>query len=434
MNDVTRKSIYIWISGFFSLLAATNLVNAIIMWFSTGPTSSFTPYLLSGFSIQVWVYALISVIATLIFLGVTSFMVSKLSVGDQIQDLNMKIISLQTNQEVQRTNLVEIQDKLSNVDDSIDRTGRKISSELSSQGDELKKNWAASQKAIDDKTNKLHAGQESQNVVLMNVQSIVSEVDNNLDLTSKKLTKELTTQGETIKQAVEAGDQNQLKLIDGVQGRMLFVDESLNDIKKGLGEQSEFMKTIDSNIVKNVNSQLTDVKDTVTKLKVTDEKTAAAIAKQKDEINEIRKKLERLEASLLSPKSMLKGNSNVEDVKGIGPNKAADLKNVGIISTSDFIMADPKVAAQSMGSTEKTVEKLQGRAQLQMIPGMKEKDLALLEELDITDRNTLSTQDPINLGKKMNALFKEKLAQGKATESDTPSIDEVVSWIKYSKE
>ncbi len=346
----------------------------------------------------------------------------------------MKVISLQTNQEVQRANLVDIQDKLSNVDESIDRTGRKISGEVSSQGSELKKNLVASQKAIDDRTNKLQAGQESQNVVLMNVQSLVSEVDNNLDVTSKKLTKEFAAQGEAIKQAVEAGDQNQLKLIDGVQGRMLFVDESLNDIKKGLGEQSEFMKTIDANIAKNVNSQLTDVKDTVAKLKITDDKTAAAIAKQKDEINEIRQKLDRLEASLLTPKSMLKGSSNVEDVKGIGPNKAADLKNVGIISTSDFIMADPKVAAQSMGSTEKTVEKLQGRAQLQMIPGMKEKDLSLLEELDITDRNTLSAQDPINLGKKLNALFKEKLAQGKAVESDKPTIEEVVSWIKYAKD
>ena len=203
--------------------------------------------------------------------------------------------------------------------------------------------------------------------------------------------------------------------------------------KTELGEQAELMKTMDTNLTKNVNSQLIDVKETVTKLELADGKTVAAIAKQRDEIVEIRQKLERLEASLVISKSMLNSNTNVEDVKGIGPNKATKLKEVGIISASDFIMADPKVAAQSMGSTEKTVEKLQGRAQLQMIPGIKEKDLLLLEDLDITDRNTLSSQDPIDLGKKINAIFKVNLANGKVAENDRPTIEEVISWIRFTR-
>jgi len=428
------KGIYIWILGFFSLLSAVNVVNATIMWFETGPTSTFEPYLLGGLTLPVYVYALISILVTLAFLGGTSHMlVSKLSVVDQVKELNEKTSSLQVKQDAQQRTLVVLQDKISQVDESVDRTGSKLSAELSSQGDTLKKSLEAGNKAIDTKTSRLQAGQESQTEVLMNVQSKVSEVDENLELTSKRLTDELTTQGEAIKQTVEAKDQNQQKILEGMQGRMFFVDESLNNVEKKLGEQADLMKTLDTNSAKNTNSQLTVVKETLAKLELEDGKTVAAIETQRNEIGEIRQKLERLEASLIKPKSMLKSNSNVEDIKGIGPNKAAELKNIGITSASDLIMADPKVVADTMGSTEKTVEKVQGRAQLQLIPGMKEKDLLLLEDLDITDRKKLSSQDPIELGKKINAIFKVNLAKGKVEENDRPTIEEVDSWIKFTK-
>ncbi len=428
------KGTYIWVLGFFSLLSAANVVNATIMWFASGPTSTFEPYLLEGVSLPVYVYALISILVTLALLGGTSHMVvSKLSVVDQVRELDEKTSSLQIKQDAQQRNLVAIQDKISQVDESVDQIGSKLSAQLSNQADTLKKTWEAGNKALDNKTSKLQAGQESQQEILTTVQTKVSEVDENLEATNKRLIDELTSQGEEIKQSVEAKDQNQQKLLEGLQGRIFFVDESLTNVEKKLGEQEELMKTLDTNSAKNVNSQLTIVKDTLAKLELDDGRTVASIEKQRTEISEIRQKLERLEASLVQPKSMIKSNSNVEDIKGIGPNKAAELKNVGITSASDLIMADPKVIADAMGSTEKTVEKLQGRAQLQMIPGIKEKDLLLLEELDITDRKKLSTQDPIELGKKINAIFKVNLAKGKVEENERPTIEEVDSWIKFTK-
>jgi len=428
------KGIYIWILGFFSLLSAANVVNATIMWFETGPTSTFEPFLLGGLTLPVYVYALISILVTLAFLGGTSHMiVSKLSVVDEVKQLNEKASSLQIKQDAQQRNLEALKDKISQVDESVDRTGAKLSAELSTQGDSLKNSLEAGNKAIETKTRRLQAGQESQQEVLINVQSKVSEVDENLELTSKRFSDELVNQGEAIKQTVEAKDQNQQKLLEGLQGRIFFIDESLNNVEKKLSEHEELMKTLDTNSAKNVNSQLNIVKETLEKLELEDGKTVAAMANQRKAISEIRQKLERLEASLLKPNSMITSTSSVEDVKGIGPNKAADLKNIGITSASDLIMADPKVIAETMGSTEKTVEKLQGRAQLQMIPGMKEKDLLLLEELDITDRKKLSSQDPIELGKKINAIFKVNLAKGKVEENDRPTIEEVDSWIKFTK-
>ena len=68
-----------------------------------------------------------------------------------------------------------------------------------------------------------------------------------------------------------------------------------------------------------------------------------------------------------------------------------------------------------------------------MPPGIEETDLSLLEELDITDRASLSTQDPIDLGRKINAIFKEKLAKGKVEENARPSIEDIISWIKDAK-
>jgi predicted flap endonuclease-1-like 5' DNA nuclease len=387
----------IWILGFFTILSVANVVNSTIMWFGMGPTITFTPYLIGGLTgpIPVYVYTLISVLVMLAFLGVTSHrLISELSVLDEVR-------TIQSNQETQQRTLLDVQNKVIEVDEGIDRTSSKLSAEISDQAEAVKKSVEAGDKLIEK--------------------------------TSKKLSDELSSQGESIKQTVEAADQNQQKLIDALQGRMFLVEESIADFKKQLGEQTKLMKNIDTTIAESVNSQLNDVRESLTKLESRDAKTATAITKQKGEIEEIKQKLESIEASLVAPKAMLNSDSNVEDVKGIGPNKTADLNNIGISSVSDLIMADPKVVATSLGSSDKTAEKLQGRAQLQMIPGIEEKDLLMLEELDIIDRKSLSIQDPIELGKKMNAIFKINLANGKVLETDKPTIDKIESWVKYTK-
>ncbi len=166
-------------------------------------------------------------------------------------------------------------------------------------------------------------------------------------------------------------------------------------------------------------------------LESSDKRTIEAIAKQTDEIEAIKSKLERLENAFVTPRSLVTSQSSVEEVKGIGSGKGAGLKEIGIVSVGDLIMADPKIVAEKMESSDKTVEKLQGRAQLQMVPGLKEKDLFLLEELGITDRKSLAPQDPIELSKMMNAIFKVNLAKGKVTEADKPTIEEIDTWVKF---
>jgi hypothetical protein len=323
----------VWILGFFSILAAANVVNATIIWFNLAPWDNVTLYLLGlDFVIPVYVYMLISIFATLAFLGGTSHMLfSELSVADQM-------------------------------------------------------------KTVNDKANRLQAGQESQQKVLESVQARVFLVDESLERTRKELSKGLVDQSEAMKFKLDTNLEAQQKAMDAFQGRIFLLDESMKVLEKDL----------------------------------------SAIAKQKGEISNIKEKIEQLE-TLVAPKPLLTSKSNVEDIKGIGPIIGAELREIGVESVGDLIMVDPKTIIKKTGSSESTVAKWQGRAQLSLIPGIRDKDLLLLEELDINDRKDLSKQNTIGLSKRLNAVFKVDLAKGKVSETDKPTIEEIDYWIKFVK-
>jgi hypothetical protein len=158
-----------------------------------------------------------------------------------------------------------------------------------------------------------------------------------------------------------------------------------------------------------------------------------AILKQQGEIAEIRVKLERLEAEFVEPKPQLTSQSNVEDVRGIGETTGKELRKMGITNAGELVLTEPTVIAEKTGMTEKMVEKLQGRAQLAMVPGVKEKDLVLLEEADVTNRKELADQDPFELGRKINGIFKVYVKEGKISEVEKPTVEEIDSWIRFAK-
>ena len=164
-----------------------------------------------------------------------------------------------------------------------------------------------------------------------------------------------------------------------------------------------------------------------------EKRTELAVTEQRDELAEIRLKLEKLESSIFKPEPLLGSQSYIIDVKGIGHGKAAKLKEIGITNVGEFITAESEVVAEGMGSSEKTAEKLQGRAQLSMVPGVKKKYLFLLEGVNIRDRNSLSEQDPIELSKNINSVFEANVAKGRFSPVDKPTIEEIDSWVKFSR-
>jgi hypothetical protein len=383
---LTLKGVAIWILGFFAFLAGANVINSVIMWFNTGPEATFTPYLLGSLTgaVPVYLYFLISLIAFVAFLGATSH----------------KVVD-----DISNTDLIN---------------------------------------AIVENVDRLEAGQQSQQKLLEGVQAKVFLVDEGLERTRKDFSKALAEQGESIAKSLDSGHQAQRKALDSVQGQVFLLDENLKSIKKGLDAQAEIVKGTNATLLDTFSPQLADVQAALAKqiaetenalaqVKRGEKRASANIAKQQDQIAEIALKLEQLEGVLAAPKPMLTSRSSIEDVKGIGPGRGAELKEMGITNAGELIMADTKVLAGRMGSSEKTVEKLQGRAQLSMVPGLNEKSLLLLEELDVIDRKSLAEQDSIELSKKINAVFKINLDKGKVLESDLPTIEEIDSWVKFAK-
>ncbi len=426
----------IWILGFFSFLSGAVVINAIIMWFNLGPQATFTPHLLGGLigAIPVYAYFLGSVLVTLVFLGVTSHkLVSELSNEDQLNAINEKVNLLENGQQEQQKAVESVYSKMFLIDESLEHTRRQFSKGLNEQGEAIRQSF--------------EDGNQSQLKMLDSVQARMLALDQSLT-DDKEFSKGLSEQGEAIRQSFEDGNQSQIKMLDSVQARMFLLDQSLTDAKrefsKGLNEQGEAVKGVNANLVNRFDSQTYDIKEVVAKqlvgvgnalaqLKQRDKKTAVAVVKQRDEIAEIKSKLEKLEGELVKPKRLLTSQSNVEDVKGIGPGKGAELREIGITNVSELIMADPKALAEKMGSSDKTVEKLQGRAELSTVPGVKEKDIFLLEELDIVNRKSLAEQDPVELSRKINAIFKVNLASGKVTEADKPNFEEIESWVKFTR-
>ena len=383
---ITLKGKAIWILGLLAFLAGANVINSVIMWFEIGPEATFTPYLFGSLMGEIpnYVYFLVSLIAFVVFLGATSH---------------------------------KVVDDLSNTDQI---------------------------NAIVENVDRLEAGQQSQQKLLEGVQAKVFLVDEGLERTRKDFSKALAEQGESIAKSLDSGHQAQRKALDSVQGQVFLLDESLKGIKKGLDAQVDIVKGTNATLVDTFAPQLADMQATLAKqigetesalaqVKRGEKRTSANMAKQQDQIAEITLKLEQLEGMLATPKPMLTSKSSIEDVKGIGPGKGTELKEMGITNAGELIMADTKVLAGRMGSSEKTVEKLQGRAQLSMVPGLNEKNLLLLEELDVIDRKSLAAQDPIELSKRINAVFKINLDKGKVLESDLPTIEEIDSWIKFAK-
>ncbi len=242
--------------------------------------------------------------------------------------------------------------------------------------------------------------------------------------------------------------QNDQKVLEKVKTRLMIIDAGLSDIRKGFlegfGEQREGIEKIRGELSNKFDKKLADFKGEMTeqlrkmekavqKAEQTNKKNATTITKQMKEIGNIKSKVEKLEEELAQPKPRLTSHSELKNVKGIGKQLSNELKGIGITSVGELILTDPFIIAEKTSASQKTVEKLQGRAQLLMVPGINEKDMTLLEELDITTRKKLAHQDSIELGKRMNGILKAHVEKGKISEAEKPTIEEIYSWIRFAR-
>ena len=375
--------------GILALLSAISgaaVANAVSMWFNLGPGGTFTPYLIGNYfgEIPVYVYLFVSVVLATIFLsGASHRIVSELSYADQIS-------------------------------------------------------------AIDEEVNRLESALQFQHELLQGVQTRLFMVDESLEHSRKTFSTGLVKQGNTLRQSLNRSRESQRKMLDGVKEQICLIDKGLDNLRRGLNEQRGATKEIIGDFLESLRSKLAFIDDAVerhhkemdnafSQFEQKEKNSVMVIEEQKNELAEIVLKLEKLESSIFKPKPLLGSQSNIREVKGIGQIKATKLKEIGISNVSEFITAESKVVANGLGSSEKTVEKLQGRAQLSMVPGVKKKHLFLLERVNVRDRNSLYKYTPIELSKKINAVFEANIIKKRLSPLDKPTIEEVDSWVKFSR-
>jgi predicted flap endonuclease-1-like 5' DNA nuclease len=380
IEDVNLRGKAIWVLGFFSFLSGLNAIAAVILAIDLGIEATFKPYLIDSLigGLPVYVYLIASIVATLIFLGGTA----------------AKVV------------------------------------------DDLSDEYLLNQ--VFNKTNDLENSLNVQQSLLESLKARVFLVDESLNAARKEIAKGFTEQDKEIKQVhTSLGNRIDSKLAD-------LEDGVTTQVGEGINKQGELLKQYQNNLVKRFDSKITDVNDSMVKqLATMDEsmrkyatrvrRSTNTLIKQTDEIENIKLKLTEIENDLAKPKPELNSQSDIEEVRGIGKQTGDELRAVGITNVGEFILTEANVVAEKTTTSEKMVEKLQGRAQLALVPGITEKDMILLEEVGVINRKDLANQDAIELGKKIAIAFKSCVEEGRMAATEKPTIEEIDSWIKFAK-
>ena len=379
------KGVTIWLLAFLSLLGGANVVKATFMWFDLGPEALFMPYLLGSLTgqIPVYVYLLFSILITLAFLGgLAHKLVSDLSPEDKMRIMYESMLRLESGHQVHQKTLQDFQDKLYAIEESLERT-IELSRNQSEQGENMLRN--------------LESGYQANQNALQDLTERVCAIDENLRSGS----------------------------IGGAE-QVIESEEVTASLEEKITPQIAEIK-------ENIAKQLLEVESAMTQQKQRQTKATKSITKQKTEIAGIQSKLEKLERELSQPKPVLTSKNDVKAVRGIGPKTGALLKKLGIKNVGDLLIADAPAVAKKVGTTEKSIEKMQSQAQLLMVPGLSKKHVVLLEAVGVSDRRSLAEQEPIELSKKINGVFKAAMDKGQVSKEDKPTIEELDSWIKFVK-
>jgi predicted flap endonuclease-1-like 5' DNA nuclease len=196
----------------------------------------------------------------------------------------------------------------------------------------------------------------------------------------------------------------------------------ISTIEKKMGETGE-----------KLSADLKKQETAIIGVKRLNEESAAALKKQRADLEEIELRLERIEGNMVSNQAMLKSLDNPENIKGIGPGLGKELTGLGITSVGDFLTTDPAVIGEKTRVSQEAAENLQAMAQLMMVPGVDANDAEILVEAGIKSRKELAGQDLIQLSRKVGKISKIYVDHGKISKDKCPTIEEISSWIRMAR-
>ena len=226
------------------------------------------------------------------------------------------------------------------------------------------------------------------------------------------------------------------------------VDANLDDAKKdilgSLGKQKKEIQTLREELFPAIETSLSNVREetlkaignqarAIQKVERLGKKSVTVMEAQSTELTDMKTRIERIERGLVPYQPTLTSQDEPEKVKGIGPRLGKELRAMGITTVGKLLVADPETVAEKTRASPEMAKHLQAVAQLLMVPGIDENDAELLKEAEVNSIKELADQDPIQLSSKIEEIAKIYVEQGRITENEKPTIEEIVSWIKQAK-
>jgi len=267
------------------------------------------------------------------------------------------------------------------------------------------------------------------------------KLDANLTANRKTLSEGL----EENKGAIEAARTDVLEVVEGYKkASERFLSTTRDEVMSGLEEQGKRIQSVGKALLSKIETSVSNVrKETlvalgkqggaIQKVQRLNKRSIEKIEKQMAELADMRARMERMEGAFMPPQPKLTSLNKPEDVRGIGPRLAEELKAMGITSVGELITADPATIDEKTRVSQEMAIHLQATAQLMMIPGVDENDAELLKEAEVFTMRELAEQDPIQLSGKIREIAKTYVEQGKITESEKPTVEEILSWVKLAK-
>jgi len=267
------------------------------------------------------------------------------------------------------------------------------------------------------------------------------KLDANLTANRKTLSEGL----EDNKMAVEAARTDVLEGVEGYKkASERFLSTTRDEVMGGLEEQGKRIQSVGKALLSTIEKSVSDVrKETlialgkqggaIQKVQRLNKRSIEKIEKQTAELADMRTRMERLEGAFMPPQPKLTSLGKPEDVRGIGPRLAEELKAMGITNVGELITADSVAIDEKTRVSQEMAKQLQATAQLMMIPGVDENDAEMLKEVEVFTIRELAEQDPIQLSGKIREVAKSYVEQKKITEDKKPTVEEVLSWVRHAK-
>ncbi|UCE15750.1 MAG: DUF4332 domain-containing protein [Candidatus Bathyarchaeota archaeon] len=266
-----------------------------------------------------------------------------------------------------------------------------------------------------------------------------------------KLDGNLTANRKTLKEGLEENKNTletvRMDMLEGLDGNKKASEKLLGTARKeimdGLEEQWKTIQSVREELRSAIDTNVSNVKQetlaalgkqrrAIQKVERLNKQSAETMEKQMAELIDMRTRLEKME-EFKPPQPKLTSLDKPEDVRGIGPRLAKEFKAIGITSVAELVTTDPAVIAEKTRVSQDMAKHLQATAQLQMIPGVDENDAELLKEAEVFTIRELAEQDPIQLSGKVREIAKTYVEEGKITEDEKPTVEEVLSWVKLAK-